>query len=102
MGIEKKSLSIVRLIVFPKRLGRRTRDTNVTLSMKSAIKSVLSIIVYPRFKISLKLSRPMGLPFPANRVAVPSNIIEKRLVKRIKGNKVGNSAHTRHDLLFFR
>ena len=81
MGIEKKSLSIVGLIVFPKRIGRRTRDTNVTLSMKSAIKSVLSIIVYPRFKISLKLSRPMGLPFPSKRVAVPSMIdsIEKNI-----------------------
>src|SRR5581483_9156286 len=80
MGIEKKSLSIVRLIVFPNRLGRMTRETTALHSMKSATRSVLSTIVEPRFTISLKLSKPIGIFSPAKRVAVPSNTIEKRLV----------------------
>jgi hypothetical protein len=101
MGIEKKSLSIVRLIVFPNRLGRTTRETIATQSMKSAIKSVLSIIVYPRFKISLKLSRPMGLPIPAKRVAVPSSIIEKRLVSMKKKKREINQGIVRIRVMIF-
>src|SRR5581483_1971738 len=80
MGIEKKSLTIVRLIVFPNRLGRTTRETFELHSMNSAIRDVLSRKVQPSFTISLKLFQPMGMLFPAKRVAVPSNIIEKRLV----------------------
>jgi hypothetical protein len=84
MGIEKKSLSIVRLIVFPNHLGRTTRETFELHSMSSVIRDVLSRKVHPPFTILPKLSQPMGTPFPAKRVAVPSNMIEKRLDSAMK------------------
>ena len=78
MGIEKNSLSIVRFMVFPNRLGRVTRETNALHSMNSEIRSVLSIIVKPRLTISLKLSKHTGVFSPAMRVAVPSMIVPKK------------------------
>ncbi|GET64074.1 hypothetical protein RIR_jg4528.t1 [Rhizophagus irregularis DAOM 181602=DAOM 197198] len=67
MGIERKSLSIIRLIVF-----QTTRETNALHSMNSAMRNVLSIIVEPQFIISLNLSKPIGILSPAKIVAVPS------------------------------
>jgi len=77
MGIEKNSLSIVRFMVFPNRLGRTTRETFELHSMNSEIRDVLSRKVQPPLTISPKLSQPMGMLFPAKRVAVPSNIIKR-------------------------
>jgi hypothetical protein len=42
MGIEKKSLNILRLIVFPNRLGQTTSETFELHSMNSEISNVLS------------------------------------------------------------
>jgi hypothetical protein len=87
MGIEKKSLSIVRLIVFPNRLDRTIRETFELHSMNSVIKDVLSRKVQSPFTISPKSSQPMGMLFPAKRIAILSNIIKKILVSAIKKNK---------------
>ena len=78
MGIEKNSLSIVRFVVFPNRLGRTTRETSELDSMNSAISDVLSIKVQPPFTIRSKWPLPMGTLFPAKRVAVPSMIVSKK------------------------
>jgi hypothetical protein len=77
MGIEKNSLSIVRFVVFPNRLGRTTRETSELDSINSVISDVLSIKVQPPFTIQLKWLLPIGMLFPAKRIAVPSMIVLK-------------------------
>ncbi|GET59672.1 hypothetical protein RIR_jg41179.t1 [Rhizophagus irregularis DAOM 181602=DAOM 197198] len=78
MGIEKNSLSIVRFVVFPNRLGQTTRETSELDLMNSAISDVLSIKVQPPFTIQLKWSLPMGMLFPVKRVAVLSMTVSKK------------------------